>query len=38
VTEQDFLQAIAADPADDVVRLAYADWLEENGDPERGEF
>lgn len=28
-----FLQAIAADPGDDVARLAYADWLEERGDP-----
>ncbi|HUR55907.1 MAG TPA: TIGR02996 domain-containing protein [Gemmataceae bacterium] len=26
-----FLRAICADPADDTVRLAYADWLDENG-------
>jgi len=29
-TEGGLLRAIAADPADDTVRLAYADWLEEN--------
>jgi uncharacterized protein (TIGR02996 family) len=34
---QDFLEAIAADPDDDAPRLAFADWLEEQGDP-RGEF
>jgi uncharacterized protein (TIGR02996 family) len=28
-----FLQAIAADPADEAVRAVYADWLEERGDP-----
>lgn len=28
-----FLRAIAADPADDTARLAYADFLEEAGDP-----
>jgi uncharacterized protein (TIGR02996 family) len=32
------LAAILADPADDTVRLAFADWCEENGDPERAEF
>jgi uncharacterized protein (TIGR02996 family) len=32
-----FLQAIREDPDDDVPRLIYADWLEEQGDP-RGEF
>jgi uncharacterized protein (TIGR02996 family) len=35
--EQSFWQAIMEDPADDVSRLVYADWLEERGDP-RGEF
>ena len=30
--------AVCADPADDAVRLVYADWLEENGQPERAEF
>jgi uncharacterized protein (TIGR02996 family) len=32
-----FPQAILNDPEDDTVRLIYADWLEERGDP-RGEF
>src|ERR687885_495 len=35
--EQGFLQAMAAEPNDDRLRLTYADWLEERGDP-RGEF
>jgi uncharacterized protein (TIGR02996 family) len=33
-----FLTAIRAEPDDDVHRLVYADWLEDNGQPERGEF
>ncbi len=33
-----FLQAIVANPADTTRRLVYADWLEENGQPERAEF
>ena len=33
-----FLRAICADPEDDTVRLVYADWLDENGDPDRAEF
>ena len=32
------LNAIRAQPDDDVLRLAYADWLEENDDPERAAF
>jgi len=32
------LFAILADPTDDTVRLAYADWLEENGHADRAEF
>jgi uncharacterized protein (TIGR02996 family) len=32
------IQAILDDPDDDGVRLVYADWLEEHGQPERGEF
>src|SRR5262245_51105112 len=32
-----FLQAILEQPDDDTVRLIYADWLEEQGNP-RGEF
>lgn len=30
--------AIAAEPDDDTPRLVYADWLQENGQPERAEF
>lgn len=33
-----FLRAIIASPDDDAPRLVYADWLEENGEPERSEF
>ena len=33
-----FLNAIHASPADDLPRLVYADWLEENGDASRAEF
>ncbi len=31
-------QAISQNPEDDATRLIYADWLEENGNPERAEF
>jgi uncharacterized protein (TIGR02996 family) len=33
-----FLAAIIADPDDDTARLAAADFLEENGDPDRAAF
>jgi uncharacterized protein (TIGR02996 family) len=33
-----FLQAIVEAPDDDAPRLIYADWLEENGQPERAQF
>jgi uncharacterized protein (TIGR02996 family) len=33
-----FLAAIAASPDDDLPRLVYADWLDENGDADRAEF
>jgi uncharacterized protein (TIGR02996 family) len=33
-----FLRAICADPEDDLARLVYADWLDENGEPERAEL
>jgi uncharacterized protein (TIGR02996 family) len=33
-----FLRAIIDNPGDDAPRLVYADWLEEHGDPARGEF
>jgi uncharacterized protein (TIGR02996 family) len=32
------LQAIAAEPDDDDLRLIHADWLEDHGEPERAEF
>ena len=32
-----FLQAILGEPADDLLRLVYADWLEERGEP-RADF
>src|SRR5262245_11908293 len=31
--ESGFLQAILANPQDNGVRLVYADWLEEQGEP-----
>src|SRR5690349_19170012 len=36
--ERALLAAIWEDPYDDSVRLVYADWLDENGQPERAEF
>src|SRR2546423_14803585 len=36
--EDALLAAIDAEPHDDLPRLAYADWLEENGDVDRAEF
>jgi uncharacterized protein (TIGR02996 family) len=33
-----FLEDIIANPSDDVPRLVYADWLEEQGQGERAEF
>jgi uncharacterized protein (TIGR02996 family) len=35
--EDSLLRAVAAEP-DDAVRLVYADWLDEHGEPERAEF
>jgi uncharacterized protein (TIGR02996 family) len=35
---QAFLDSIFETPEDDTLRLVYADWLQENGQPERGEF
>src|SRR5262245_8986058 len=37
-TEAAFLRTILADPDDDAVRLVFADWLGEHGQPERAEF
>jgi uncharacterized protein (TIGR02996 family) len=34
----ELLAAIIAHPDEDTPRLMYADWLQENGDPERAEF
>ncbi|HYT91050.1 MAG TPA: TIGR02996 domain-containing protein [Gemmataceae bacterium] len=36
--DQDFLNAILDSPEDTGLRLVYADWLEEHGDPDRAEF
>jgi uncharacterized protein (TIGR02996 family) len=36
--EEGFLSAIRTSPDDEGVRLIYADWLDENGDPDRAEF
>src|SRR5262245_58149635 len=33
-----FLQAINAEPDEDAHRLVFADWLDDNGQPERAEF
>src|SRR5262249_54070590 len=35
--EEGFLRALDANPADDTLRLVFADWLEERGD-NRGQF
>jgi uncharacterized protein (TIGR02996 family) len=36
--EDAFLQSILANSDDDTPRLVYADWLDDNGRPERAEF
>jgi uncharacterized protein (TIGR02996 family) len=36
--EEALLRAICAHPDDDTPRLVYADWLDENSQPERAEF
>ena len=33
-----FLAEILAAPDDDAPRMVFADWLEDNGDPQRAEF
>src|SRR5262245_51174460 len=33
-----FLRDIIEHPEDDAPRLIFADWLEDNGDPDRAEF
>jgi uncharacterized protein (TIGR02996 family) len=37
-TEQGLLSDIRANPQDDLPRLAYANWLDENGNSDRAEF
>jgi uncharacterized protein (TIGR02996 family) len=37
-TEEAFLLDILEHPDDDAPRLIFADWLEDNGDPDRAEF
>jgi uncharacterized protein (TIGR02996 family) len=37
-TNAAFEKAVVADAESDVPRLAYADWLDENGDPDRAAF
>lgn len=36
--QEAFLRAICAHPSDVTPRLVFADWLDENGEPERAEF
>lgn len=38
MTHDDFLQALIEHPDDDALRLVFADWFEEHGEPERAEF
>ena len=39
MTDRDaLLAAITANPDEDTPRLIYADWLQENGEPDRAEF
>jgi uncharacterized protein (TIGR02996 family) len=39
VTPEDaFIEDIRENPDDDVPRLIFADWLEDNGDPDRADF
>lgn len=38
MSQKAFLQAIRDAPEDDTPRLIYADWLHDNGEPERAEF
>jgi uncharacterized protein (TIGR02996 family) len=37
MTDDEFLRAIAAAPADPLVKLAYADWLDDRGETDRAE-
>ena len=33
-----FVRAVCVNPADDLTRLAFADWLDEHGEHDRAEF
>lgn len=35
---QSFLRDVCENPGDDTPRLIYADWIEDNGDPDQAEF
>jgi uncharacterized protein (TIGR02996 family) len=37
IDDKAFIEALVASPTDDALRLIYADWFEERGDP-RGEY
>src|SRR5262245_31186099 len=37
-TKDSLLAEIVANPDDDAVRLVFADWCEDNGEPDRAEF
>jgi uncharacterized protein (TIGR02996 family) len=37
-TREAFLAGIVANPDDDALRLVFADWLDDNGDPDRAQF
>src|SRR4051812_31952597 len=38
MSHEGFLREICEHPDDDAPRLIYADWLDENGQPDRAEF
>ena len=38
MTQDALLQAVRENPGDGSLRLVYADWLEDHGQPERAEF
>lgn len=38
LANEGLMAAVTANPDDDLPRLVYADWLDENGEPERAEF
>lgn len=38
MSQKSFIACICEQPEDDTSRLVFADWLQENGDPDRAEF